>query len=361
MPLKFSILAINPGSTSTKLALFYNRKEIKALEISHRAEDLNSFSSIAGQEDYRFSLVKELLEDMNSSLDAVIGRGGLLKPLSGGVYRVNDTMIDDLRNARYGEHASNLGAILASRVAREQKNRTGHCEAFIADPVVVDELLPQARLSGIPEIERRSIFHALNQKSVGRNLAERLGKSYEEMNLIVCHMGGGVTVGAHRKGRVIDVNNGLDGDGPFSPERSGGVPAWQLAELVLSGRFSREEVKKKITGKGGVFAYCGSKDMVAFENLVLQGDAKTAAVYEALVFQLSQEIAKHGATLEGEVDAIILTGGLARFGKLVRDLDRKISFLAPVYVIPGEREMEALAENALAALTGNRLIQEYGP
>ena len=359
------IMVINPGSTSTKLSLYFDCEEVKFREVPHDAAELNRFPSVAEQEEYRFGLIRDLLEHSEipevRELDVVIGRGGLLRPLEGGVYRVSPPMVDDLRSARYGEHACNLGGVLARRVADEQAGKGRFCEALIADPVVVDELLPEARLSGIPGLERKSIFHALNQKSVARLIAGKMGKSYEEVNLIVCHMGGGVTVGAHRKGRVIDVNNGLDGDGPFSPERSGGVPSGQLVKLALSGEYSYRALKKMITGSGGVYAYCGTKDMKEFEQRVNQGEKQEQLVYKALLLQLGQEIAKHGATLEGLIDGIILTGGLARYTPLVVDLEKRVSFLAPVYVVPGEREMTALAENAFAALSGSVPIKEYIP
>ncbi len=361
MPEFYHILVINPGSTTTKLALFQNREEVKVLEISHPIEDLQRFSSIADQEDYRYQFLEDFIGSVgrNPDIHAVIGRGGLLHPLAGGVYCVNAPMLDDLKNARYGEHASNLGAILAARVARELSGAS--CRAFIADPVVVDEQLAEAKISGMPELERRSIFHALNQKSVARIVAAQLGHSYDELNFIVCHMGGGITVGAHRKGKVIDVNNGLDGEGPFSPERSGGLPVWPLVELALSGRYTRQELRKKIVGEGGVFAYMGSRDMIPFENQVKMGDEKSVLVHKAMALQISQEIAKHGATLEGRVDAVVLTGGLARDRILIEEIKRRTAFLAPVYIIPGERELEALADNALAALRGIHPVQEYVP
>ena len=361
MPDFYHILVINPGSTTTKLALFQNKEEVKVLEISHCTEDLGGYSSVSEQEDYRYEFIADFMRNAvrEPGLHAVIGRGGLLHPLSGGVYSVNTPMLNDLKMARYGEHASNLGAILAARVVREMCGPD--CRTLIADPVVVDEQIPEAKLSGIPELERKSIFHALNQKSVARSVAAQIGKAYEEMNFIVCHMGGGITVGAHRKGRVIDVNNGLDGEGPFSPERSGGLPVWPLVELALSGCYTREELRKKIVGQGGVFAYMGSRDMIPFENQVKMGDEKSVLVHNAMALQLSQEIAKHGATLEGQVDAIVLTGGLARDRILVEEIKRRTDFLAPVYCIPGERELEALAENALSALDGNQPIQEYIP
>ena len=318
---------------------------------------------MADQEEYRLSLIRTLLEEAGDAgagpLDAVIGRGGLLKPLEGGIYRVTPDMMDDLRSARFGEHASNLGALLAQRLAEEQERQGRHCLALIADPVVVDELCPEARLSGLPGMERRSIFHALNQKSVARSVAASLGKPYESLHLIVAHMGGGISVGAHRHGRVIDVNNALDGDGPFSPERSGGLPAGQLVALSLSGDLSRQELKKKITGRGGMYAYAGTKDLRDLLDQASSGDEQAALVYRSMVLQIAQEIARHGATLEGRIDGVILTGGLANSDRLVEDLKRRISYLGPVFAVPGEREMAALAENALDALAGIRPVKEY--
>jgi butyrate kinase len=359
----FRILVINPGSTSTKLALFEGKNEIHSMNCTHSVEDLIGFSSVVDQEEFRFNLIKEFLnqirEDAESPLDAAIGRGGLLKPLEGGIYRVGQPMVEDLRSARFGEHACNLGAVLAQRLANEESEKGRPCEAFIADPVVVDELCDEARISGMPELERKSIFHALNQKSVAREVALKLGKDYEEVCLIVAHLGGGVSVGAHRNGKVIDVNNALNGEGPFSPERSGSLPAGQLSELIFSGRFSPNEIMKKITGKGGLFAYCGTKDLRELLKTISSGDEKAEIVYRAMVLQISQEIARHGATLEGRVDGIILTGGLAYSTDFVEELKKKISFLGKVFVIPGEREMTALADNALDALSGCRLIKEY--
>jgi butyrate kinase len=359
----YRILAINPGSTSTKLALFENEKEVLSLNIPHMPEELDQFPSVAEQEEYRFSLVRDMMEEAEGhnyeELDAVIGRGGLLHPLEGGVYRVNRTMLDDLRRACYGEHASNLGAVLARKVVDELAARGHKCEAFIADPVVVDELCPEARFSGSPDLERKSIFHALNQKSVARNAADQLGKPYEELNLIVAHMGGGISVGAHRKGRVIDVNNALDGDGPFSPERSGGLPAGQLVQLVLSGKYSPARLKKMLTGQGGVMAYCGTKDMKLIEDQFQEGDSEAELVFTAMCYQISQEIARHGATLEGVIDGIVLTGGLANSAILVDMIKKRVSFLGHIFVIPGEREMVSLSNNALDALRGLQPVKEY--
>ena len=359
----FRILAINPGSTSTKLALFENDNEIHSFNITHLGDELDLFSKVSDQEEYRFNLIRTMLEKSNDKgfdrLDAIIGRGGLLHPMEGGVYHVNEAMLEDLRDARFGEHACNLGAILARRIGEEQKAKGIVCEVFIADPVVVDELSPEARYSGLPGLERKSIFHALNQKSVARSIAGQLGKSYDELNLIVAHMGGGISVGAHRKGRVVDVNNALDGDGPFSPERSGGLPVGQLVKLALSGQYSLSDLKKMITGQGGVIAYCGTKDMKMIEQRIQGGDRNARLVFDAMSYQISQEIARHGATLEGVVDGIILTGGQARSQDLVESIKKRVSFLGPVFVIPGEREMVSLSGNALDALKGLQPVKEY--
>ncbi len=359
----YRILAINPGSTSTKLALFEDENEIHSLNITHLDDELDLFPLVSDQEEYRFNLIRTMMDKTNDKgfdrLDAVIGRGGLLHPMEGGVYHVNEAMLEDLREARYGEHACNLGAVLARRIGDEQKAKGNVCEVLIADPVVVDELCPEARCSGLPGLERKSVFHALNQKSVARNVAGQLGKPYEELNLIVAHMGGGISVGAHKKGRVVDVNNALDGDGPFSPERSGGLPAGQLVKLALSGQYSLEELKKMITGQGGVIAYCGTKDMRMIEERIRAGDTSARLVFNAMSYQISQEIARHGATLEGDVDGIILTGGQARSEDLVEAIKKRVSFLAPIYVIPGEREMASLSGNALDALRGLQPVKEY--
>lgn len=357
------ILALNPGSTSTKLALSEEGRIVESYEIVHDTGELMAFSSVMEQEDFRLSCIREeigrLFSGTVKTWDAVIGRGGLLKPSEGGVYRVSPPMLEDLKSAAYGEHASNLGAVLAERLAEEQRAGGKPCQSLIADPVVVDELCDEARISGMPELERRSIFHALSQKSVGRAVSAALGKPYEQLNLIIAHMGGGVSVGAHCRGRVIDVNNALDGDGPFSPERSGSVPVGQWLELALSGRFSKDELKKKISGRGGMYAYTATKDLRELLKKVEEGEEHAGLVYKAMVLQISQEISGHGATLKGLVHGIGLTGGLARSDRLVEDLKQRISFLAPVFVYPGEREMEALTENALAALKGEREIREY--
>ncbi len=351
------ILVLNPGSTSTKVSLFENEREVDASAIAHDAADLSAYPSIAAQHPMRLRAIRSFLQasaHSDARFDAVVGRGGLLKPVDSGVYRVNDAMKRDLRSGAYGEHASNLGALLADELAAESG-----CDAFIADPVVVDELDDVARYSGLPQISRRSIFHALNQKSAAREAAASAGLRYEEAGLIVAHMGGGVSIGAHRNGRVVDVNNALDGDGPFSPERTGSLPAGQLLSLALSGDHDERALRRMLTGGGGLIAYCGTNSLVELRERVAAGDTNAAAVIDAMAYQISQEIARHGATLRGRVDLIVLTGGMAHDDVLVAAITDRIGFLAPIRVVPGEREMLSLARAAIRVLTGIEEPKEY--
>lgn len=342
------ILVINPGSTSTKLSIFEGEREYIQGSFVHSAEDLKPFRRITDQIEFRMALIRRFLQDNRvdiPALKAVVGRGGLLKPIRSGVYRVNAAMLEDLHSGRFGEHASNLGGILAHGLAGEAR-----CPAYIVDPVVVDEMDDVARLSGLPGLERKSIFHALNQKSVAREVARKIGKPYQDCNFIVAHMGGGISVGAHRRGCVVDVNNALDGEGPFSPERAGGLPAGQLVELCFNGQSSLAEMKRKLTGQGGLMAYRGSNNFTELKQATLAGDAQAQLIYQAMAYQVSKEIAMHGATLKGAVDRIILTGGLAYDETFVGMIRERVSHLAAVEVIPGEREMTSLAQAALAVL-----------
>jgi butyrate kinase len=353
---KFLILAVNPGSTSTKISLFEGAQELHRRTVRHAPEEIAL--ELPAQKDFRLRAVETFLSETPSPptrLDAVAARGGLMKAVQSGVYRVGEGMIRDLLSGRYGSHASNLGAVIAVDIGR----RNG-CGAFIVDPVVVDELDDAARLTGFPEIERRSIFHALNHKSVARQTAGELGKAYEDCNFIVAHMGGGISVGAHRRGRVVDVNNALEGEGPFSAERSGALPAAQVVELCFGGSLSREEVMEKIAGSGGILAHCGTRDLGELRDMARREGGQPARVLEALSLRTSQEICKHGATLEGGVDRIILTGGMARDGSLVNDITSRVSHLAPVKVVPGEREMHSLAASVLRVLRGEEKALEYG-
>jgi butyrate kinase len=290
-----------------------------------------------------------------SAIAAVIGRGGVIKPIESGIYEVNKKMIDDLRTGILGQHASNLGGLIADDIASSLPG----AKAYIVDPVVVDELEPVARISGHPAIERVSIFHALNQKAVARTYAESVNRKYEDLNLIVVHMGGGISVGAHRKGRIIDVNNALHGDGPFSPERSGGLPSGQLVDLCFSGKYSYQELKSMITGKGGIVAYLGTNNFIEANNKADNGDLKAVLIIEAIAYQTAKEIGAVAAVLEGKVDAIILTGGLAYQESHVKRIKKMVGFIADVVVFPGEDEIKALAFNGLMALDGKIEIKIY--
>lgn len=290
------------------------------------------------------------------SLDAIVGRGGLLKSIPGGVYKVNEAMLTDLKAMTRGEHASNLGGIIANEIAKSMYKET---PAFIVDPVVVDELQDLARLSGHPELPRVSIFHALNQKAVAHRYARESGKKYEELNLIIAHLGGGISVGAHQAGKVVDVNNALDGDGPYSPERSGGLPARQLAELCFSGKYTYDQVRKMITGNGGMVAYLNSNDAYKVELAAVAGEPEARLIYEGIAYQVAKEIGSSAAVLCGKIDQIIITGGLAKSDPIIDWIKERVSFIAPITVYPGEDEMQALSESVYYAVKGEYEIKEY--
>jgi len=352
------ILVINPGSTSTKFALFEESIPLFELTLAHTAGDLSGFQKITDQFHFRRELITKELADRNTDLSriaAVVGRGGLVKPIESGIYEVNDRMIVDLNAGLLGQHASNLGGLIAHDIATTLPN----AKAYIVDPVVVDELQPAARLSGHPEIERISIFHALNQKAVARIYASSVNKKYEDLNLIIGHLGGGISVGAHRKGKVVDVNNALHGDGPFSPERSGGLPSGQLADLCFSGRFTHAQVKSMISGKGGMVAYLGTNSFRDVCKMADKGDEKAKLVIETAAYQISKEIGAMAAVLYGKVDAILLTGGLAYNKSFISSIESQVSFIANVSVYPGEDEIKSLAYNGLLALDGKIAIKTY--
>lgn len=352
------VLVINPGSTSTKVALFDRAEEVASQSVSHSTEELARFENLADQAPFRREAIEGFLAKNRidpAALSAVVARGGLLRPVAGGVYEVSDAMVEDLRSGRYGVHASNLGGVLARAVADPHGK-----PAFVADPVVVDELDEISRLSGHPELPRRSVFHALNQKSAAREACRRHGLSYNSARLIVAHLGGGISVGAHRDGRVVDVNNALDGEGPFSPERAGTLPAGQLVDLAFSGTSTHEEVRRMITGGGGLVAHCGTNDLRVLVNAAGNGDEESATVLASMCFQIAKAIAAHGATHAGAVDLIVLTGGMANEEAVVGRIRDRVSYLAPIEVIPGEREMVSLAAAAVGALTGERETRHYG-
>lgn len=356
MNLTYKMLIINPGSTSTKIAVFENANQIMEQTLRHSDEELTPYATIMDQYAFRKSVIMEALAEQGIHLDelsAVVGRGGLLKPLEGGTYRISEQVLEDLRQAVMGSHASNLGAILAYEIAAQCK-----IPSFIVDPVVVDELEDVARISGMPEISRVTVFHALNQKAVARRAAKDAGKTYEEMNLIVAHLGGGISVGAHQKGRVVDVTNAL-AEGPFSPERTGSLPTDSLIKLCYSGQYNFEEMKKKLVGKGGLVAYLGTNDGREINRKIQEGDQYAELIYRAMAYQVAKEIGAAAVVLEGNVDAIILTGGLAYDPLLTGWIRDKVAFLGKVILFPGEEEMAALAEGGLRVLTGEEKAKEY--
>ena len=346
----FRLLIINPGSTSTKIGVYEGEKEILEETLRHSAEEILKYDTIFDQLDFRKEVILKVLKEKGidiNELDAVVGRGGMLKPIEGGTYEVNDAMVEDLKIGVQGPHASNLGGILSNEIAKEIGKR-----AFIVDPVVVDEMEEGARLSGVPELPRKSKFHALNQKAVAKRYAKEHNTSYEDVNLIVVHMGGGVSVGAHRKGRVIDVNNALDGDGPFSPERAGGVPSGELLEMCFSGKYSKEEVYKKLVGKGGFVAYANTNDARDLIKLSQEGDEKGSLIFNAFIYQIAKEIGSMAVVLDGEVDAIVLTGGIAYSDYVTNAINKKVKWIAPMVVYGGEDELLALAQGAIRVLDG---------
>ncbi|MCG9968014.1 butyrate kinase [Pelotomaculum terephthalicicum JT] len=353
----FLQLIINPGSTSTKLAVFRDNDPIFSETLRHGGEELKKFPGVTGQFAYRRRLVIDAIAKSGvkpGELDAVVGRGGLLRPVPGGTYLVNKEMLEDLEAERRGSHASNLGGLIAHSIAGELG-----IPAYIVDPVCIDEKEPVSRISGMPENPRESLFHALNQKAVARRAAEDMGKNYSEINLVVAHLGGGISVGAHLRGRVIDVNDALAGDGPFTPERSGGLPAGKLVEMCYSGLYTRKEMMKKIVGGGGLVAYLGTADALEVEERIERGDEQAKLIYEAMAYQVAKEIGACGAILKGDVDAVVITGGIAHSRMLVGWIEERVRFIAPVRVYPGENEMEALAAGGLRVLAGLEDVKVY--
>lgn len=349
-------LAIDPGSTSTKVAVYWNDNLIKG-SFDHPREEIALFPTIFDQKSMRFDTITSWLSDNNLAelnYRAVIGRGGLIRPVAGGVYGVNDVLLEDLVTGVSGQHASNLGGILAREFAAKFK-----CPSFIADPVVVDEMAPEARLSGLAGVARKSIFHALNQKAMARKVAEKIGKSYENINLIIAHLGGGISVGAHKQGRVVDVNDALSGDGPYSPERTGGLPVSGMAELIRSGAFTPDTLVQAAAGKGGIFSYLGITDIRELENRVSSGDEKACLILSGMIYQVAKEIGGLAAALDGDVDGIVITGGIARSEEVTRRLSKKISFIAPVFVEPGEHELEALIDAARRVMEKGEAAKVY--
>jgi butyrate kinase len=352
------VLAINPGSTSTKIAVYHNAKPVFLKSILHDPDELKKYKRISDQYEFRKKII---LDELKASLinidiiEAIVGRGGLVRPIESGVYYVNDRLRHDLLEGIMGEHASNLGGLIAHDIAKDLPK----CQAFIADPVVVDELQDVARVAGHPLFQRYSIFHALNQKATARAYSRLMNRKYEDLNLVIAHLGGGVSVGAHRKGKVIDVNQALDGEGPFSPERSGSLPSGALAKLCFSGQYTIEEIKRMITGGGGYVAYMGTNSAYEIELLAQDGDDKAGLIQDAMSYQIGKEISSMCAVLHGDVDAIILTGGISHNPMVVEYIKKMVSFIAPVVIYPGEDEMHALAMNGLMVLKGEIKPREY--
>lgn len=353
----YRILIINPGSTSTKIGVYEDETQLFEETLRHPTEEIAKYASIIDQKDFRKEVILKVLEENNfdiHTLNVVVGRGGLLKPIPGGTYAVTEALLKDLRAGVQGQHASNLGGILAKEIGDE-----AGVPSYIVDPVVVDELEPVARYSGMPELPRRSIFHALNQKAVAKRYAKETGRSYDELRLIVIHMGGGVSVGAHRDGRVVDVNNILDGEGAFSPERAGTVPVGDLIKLCFSGRFTEKEIYKKICGNGGFNGYIGTNDMRDLMKMKAEGRKDAADLIDAFHYQIAKDAGAMAAVLDGQVDQIICTGGIAYNAETIEALKRKLGFIADFTVYPGEDELLALAQGALRVMTGEEEAKVY--
>ena len=350
------ILVINPGSTSTKIAVYIEDKPILLRSVRHSAEEIASFNDISDQEPMRRKLVLDELSQMDIPLDfdAVIGRGGLAKPVAGGVYEINEQMLQDTMNAGH-KHACDLGCVIAHAIAKDLPG----CRSFIADPGVVDELSPLARISGSPQMPRICIWHALNQRAIARRFANQIGKKYEDLNLIICHLGGGISIAAHEHGKAIDANNALDGEGPFSPERAGSLPAADLIKLCFSGKYTQHELLKRIAGKAGLTAHLGTNDMKEIVQRIENGDKHAELIVDAMIYHTAKAIAAESAVLCGKIDAILITGGMARSEYVITRLRKRIDFLAPTYCYPGEDEMGALAMNALSVLRGQCEAKQY--
>ena len=334
-------LIINPGSTSTKIGVFEDETLLFEETLRHSTEEISRYASIVDQKDFRKEIITNLLKEKNfdiHSLNMVVGRGGMLKPIPGGTYAVTDDLLEDLKIGKQGQHG---------------------VPSYIVDPVVVDELIPIARYSGVPELPRTSVFHALNQKAVAKRYAKEVGRPYDELNLVVVPMGGGVSVGAHEKGRVIDVFNALDGDGAFSPERAGAVPSGALIKMCFSGKYTEKEVYSKIVGKGGFNAYLGTNDMREVQKMASEGSEKAQELFDAFIFQVCKDIGSMACVLNGKIDQIILTGGIAYGEVVIKAIKEKTEWIAPITVYPGEDELLALVQGGLRVLNGEEKAMVY--
>lgn len=350
-------LIINPGSTSTKIGVFEDETLLFEETLRHSTEEIAQYASIVDQKDFRKEVILAILKEKNfdmKSLNVVVGRGGMLKPIPGGTYAVTDALLEDLRIGVSGQHASNLGGILAREIGDALD-----IPSYIVDPVVVDELMPVSRVSGVPELPRKSIFHALNQKAVAKRYAKESGKNYEDLNLIVVHMGGGVSVGAHKNGKIVDVNNALDGEGAFSPERAGAVPAGDLVKMCFSGKYTEKEIYKKLVGNGGFNAYLGTNDARDVVKRSAEGDEQATLVFEAFIHQVAKDVGAMSTVLQGKVDAIILTGGIAYNEMVCNEIKKRCGWIAEFVIYPGEDELLALTQGALRVLKGEEKAMDY--
>lgn len=350
------ILVVNPGSTSTKIAVYKDSTQIYSTNIHHPNEQLARFDDVHDQYDFRRELVLEELRknDIPVAFDAIIGRGGIGKPVSGGAYDINEQMIHDNLTGQF-HHACNLGSKIAYDIAKTIPG----CRALVAEPGVVDEMTPVAHVTGHPELKRSCVWHALNHRAVAKRFAKETGRAYEDLNLIICHMGGGISIAAHDHGRAVDVNDAINGEGPFSTERSGSFPSSRIVRLCFSGKYTEQQLLKMITGQGGVTAHLGTNDMREVMQRIKEGDDYARLVLEGMVYNIAKWICALGATFCGRVDAILLTGGVAHSEKIISMIRRRVEFLAPVHCYPGENELEALAESALAVLRGEMKAQLY--
>ena len=355
--MKYKILTINLGSTSSKIAVYFNLNEQFKISINHSKNELSEFSTIWDQKDFRKNIIIETIDEKGFKLqdfDVIACRGGCVKPIPGGIYIVDEEMIEDLKSEKYGSHPTNVGNLIAYELGK-----SAGVSVITADPPMSDELCRFARYSGIKEISRISSFHVLNQKRTARRVAKEINREYEELNLIVVHLGGGISVAAHQKGKTIDVNNALDGEGPFSCERAGSLPCGDLIKMCYSNKYTLEEMLKKINGKGGLMSYLETNSGLEVEDRIKNGDSYAKEIFETMAYQVSKEIGANAAVLKGKVDAIVLTGSLANSQNLVNWIKERTGFIAPIYLSPGENEMLSLAENAYNYLTGEDEAKIY--
>ncbi|MBR7004856.1 MAG: butyrate kinase [Bacteroidales bacterium] len=368
---KGNILIINTGSTTTKLGYYSDGIRVFDEKLEHTADEVAKYKSVMDQSDMRRQAIKDFMSKKGIPLedvDIVMARGGLFTPVITGVYDVNQDMRDVLISCRDGLHACNLSAVLADDIAKEineirdskgEVPRFGRTTAYVADPPMADEMLPECRMGGIPEFTRKTLFHALNSRAIVRRYLREHGHKTNDVTVIVAHMGGGATISLHRNGRVLDVNHGLGGDGPITPERAGCCPPFELIDMCFSGKYTKDEIKKKLVGRGGAVAYFGTNSMLDVENMANEGNELAITFLKAYVLNICKYIAAMSATADGKVDAILLTGGIAHSKKLMQDIKDKIGFIAPVEVFPGEDEINSLAENGYLILSGKTKVHTY--